>query len=152
MYNLTVMDWRIFLITLAAFNVFAFFYSLWQCAFKNNPFGRCHLAIFGSFVWGDAVVFSLFWVGLCVVTLSVVPDVNFFLFCASVFFIIRGLGETIYWLNQQFSKVDRNPPKNFWMERIFPGESVWFAYQIIWQVVTAVALIAAVYFGVKWLR
>lgn len=145
------MDWQELIIIFGQFNVFVFSYALWQCVLKNNPFGRCHLAILGSFVWGDAVVVSLFWVGLSAVTLFFIPNVNFFLFCTSVFFVIRGLGETIYWLNQQFSKINRNPPKTFWMERVFKGDAVWFAYQIVWQMIMVVSIVCAVYFGANWI-
>jgi len=145
------MSWEQVVFVFGLFNVFVLFYALWQCVFKNNPFGRCHLALLGSFVWGDAVIFSLFWLALSVVTLGLISSVDFFLFCASVFFVIRGVGETIYWLNQQFSKINKNPPKSFWMEHLFGGEAVWFAYQIIWQVITMVSIISAVYFGAKWL-
>lgn len=145
------MIWSHLVFVFLLFNIFVFSYSLWQCTIRKNPFGRCHLAMLGSFVWGDAVVFSLFWIFLSVITLILVPNVNFFLFSASVFFAVRGVGETIYWLNQQFSKVKRNPPENFMLERIFPGESVWFAYQIIWQVITVVSVVGSLYFGAKWL-
>ena len=126
--------------------------SFWQCYFLKNPFGRCHLAILGSFVWGDAVVFSIFWIILSFFTLIFVKSFNFFLFAASVYYVVRGFGETIYWLNQQFSKINRNPPKNFLIHKIFPGEAVWFIYQITWQVVMVIAIICSVYFGAKWIN
>lgn len=144
-----LLDW--FFLAFILLNVFIFLYALWQCAFRNNPFGRCHLAILGSFVWGDAVIFSLFWVGLSGLTYFFVRNINFFIFSTAVFFAVRGFGEVVYWLNQQFSKINRNPPENFLIERIFPGESVWFAYQIFWQVVIVVSVIFAVYFGFRWL-
>lgn len=146
------MDWHTLIFAFSVFNLFVFFYSMWQSAFKKNPFGRCHLALLGSFVWGDAVVFSLFWFLLSIIFLVFIPDINFFFFGASLFFTVRGIGETVYWLNQQFSKINRNPPKSFLMERVFPGESVWFAYQIIWQVITVISLILTFYFGVHWVR
>lgn len=146
------MDIEILLFVFIAFNIFVFIYALWQSALKNNSFGRCHLALLGSFVWGDAVVISLFWILLSVVNLYFIKNINFFLFSASVFFAVRGFGETVYWLNQQFSKKGGNDPKNFWMERIFRGEAVWFAYQLFWQIIMVVSIICAVYFGVRWLR
>jgi len=146
-----VISWEQLVFIFGLFNLFVFFFALWQSAFRNNPFGRCHLAVLGSFVWGDAVIFSLFWACLSALTLLFFPNINFFFFCASVFFTVRGLGETVYWLNQQFSKINRNPPENFWIKRIFGGEAVWFVYQITWQVIMVVSIISSVYFSVRWL-
>ena len=131
-------------------NAVIFAFSLFQCL-NNNSFGRCHLALLGSFVWADSVIFSLFWFLLSVCSF-LLNDVYLFFFAASVFWVVRSLGETIYWFCQQFSKINRNPVENFWMHKIFEGDSVWFVYQIIWQCVCVISIVASVYFGVLWVK
>lgn len=135
----------------ATLNLITFAYALWQCAGRKNPFGRCPVWVVGSFVWGDAVIFSVFWLGLSIATLFWVQDLNFFLFTASIFFVVRGFGETVYWLNQQFSNLDRNPPHNFLIHKVFRGGAVWFVHQITWQVIMVVSIVSAAFFGTKWL-
>jgi hypothetical protein len=69
----------------------------------------------------------------------------------SVFWAVRSWGETIYWLNQQFSTIERNPPKKHILYPIFHNDSVWFVHQIIWQCVTVISIVVSLYFGRLWL-
>lgn len=142
---------QLLIITFGILNLGIFVKSYWECKYKKNSHGRCHLAILGSFVWADAVIFSLFWVGSSITTL-LLNDWILFLLIISVFWVVRSLGETIYWLNQQFSsRRDKNPPEAFWIHKIFHDESVWFVYQIYWQCITVVSLIFSIYFAARWI-
>jgi len=51
------------------------------------------------FVWGDAVIFGLFWT-VALIVAWVLKDWYLFLLIVSVFWVVRSLGETIYfsWL------------------------------------------------------
>lgn len=107
--------------------------------------------IFGAFVWADAAIFGIFWFIFSVVSL-LFQNWWFFLFGLSVFWVVRSLGEIIYWLNQQFSTIIRVKPKDSWLYGFFPTDSVWFVYQTIWQCVFTLAVILSVYTGVNWVR
>lgn len=129
-----------------------FLASVFQIRQKNNVFGLTQPLLFiGSFVWGDAVVFSLFWVLVSALCLWVNNWYLFLLFQA-VFWAVRGTGETIYWLNQQFSTLERNPPQNLLGYRFFKNDSIWFVYQIFWQCVTVFSIIATIYCAWLWLK
>lgn len=122
-----------------------------ECKDKKNAFNLTPLLnIFGAFVWGDAVIFGIFWTLVSTVTL-ILNDWILFLLITSVFWVIRSFGETIYWLNQQFSPVKRNPPENFWFYKYFHNDSVWFVHQIYWQCITVISIIFTIYFAHLWL-
>ena len=112
---------------------------------KKNPFGQPFLLyIFGIFVWGDAVVLGLFWFltsSICLLFHSL----NLFLLIVSIFWIVRSFGEIIYWINQQFSPLIRNPPENLFGHRFFSGDSVWFIYQLFWQCVLVVSIVVSIF-------
>lgn len=114
---------------------------------RNNPYGLTPVYnLIGAFVWVDAVVFGIFWfiTGLVILYLQ---DWILFLLTLSLFWLIRSLGETIYWFNQQFAARNRNPYHTLWFSRIFPGDSSWVAIQIFWQcaaVITAITTIVLI--------
>lgn len=92
--------------------------GFYECKYKKNAYGLTRpLVIFGIIAWGDAVVFGPFWVSSVIVTYFL-KDWNLFLLIVSLFWVVRSLGETIYWFAQQFSTVNRNPPKKL------PGYSI----------------------------
>lgn len=129
-----------------------FLKALHECKSKNNPFGLTRwLAPIGAFVWGDAVVFSIFWLLVSLVCWWF-NDALLFWLIVSVFWAVRSLGETTYWFNQQFSTIEREPPKSLIGFSIFKNNSIWFVHQIVWQCVAVVAIIASVYFGHAWLN
>lgn len=122
-----------------------------QCKKKNNVFGLANIYnLIGAFVWGDAVVFGLFWALVCLSVL-ILNDWILFLLFVSVFWLIRSFGETTYWFNQQFSNLKRNPPENFWFFKIFKNDSVWFINQIFWQCIAVVTVITTIYLTKIWL-
>ena len=133
------------------FSVTGFIKGITESKNKKNAFGGAHIYnLIGAFVWGDAVVFGLFWVLVSVICIYL-NDWTLFLLVTSVFWLVRSAGEAIYWFNQQFSTIDRNPPKKFWFYRYFHNDSVWFVYQIFWQCVLVVAIIFTIYFTNIWI-
>ncbi len=125
--------------------------GFYESKVKKNAYGKTPLlAPIGAIVWADTAIFGLFWTVVSVVII-ILNDWILFWLTFSIFFVVRSFGETIYWLNQQFSKVNRNPIQKFWVTKIFHDDSVWFVYQIYWQCVTVVSLIASLYFGKLWL-
>lgn len=150
--NYAMNSWQhIFIVLFALFNLLVFLKSFYECKYKKNAFGLTRPLVFiGVFAWGDGVVFGLFWI-LTPLVLLLIDNWYLFLLTFSVFWVVRSLGETIYWLNQQFSQVKRNPIKNLPWNSIFHDDSVWFVHQIIWQCVTVVSLVASIYFAWQWL-
>jgi len=133
-------------------NLLVFLKGFYVTKYKKNAFGIFHpLSILGMFAWGDAVVFGIFWTISSVITWYL-KDWYLFLLTVSVFWVVRSFGETIYWFNQQFSKIKRNPPENLIGHSIFRNDSIWFAYQITWQCVTIVAIMFTIYFAGMWLK
>lgn len=116
---------------------------------EKNVYGLTPwLGLLGIFVWGDATIICLFW------TLSAVASYvlqSWLLFCliVSLFWVVRSLGETIYWLNEQFAVHHRNEPKSLAGFKFFGNDSIWFIYQIIWQCVTVFSLVAVIYLAHK---
>lgn len=112
---------------------------------KNNPGGLTHwLLPFGIFVWGDGIILASFWI---LVSLLVLWFQDWLLFALIyvLFWMVRSLGEIFYWFLQQFSSIIKDPPKNLWLSRFMPGESVWYGYQLIWQCVFVISSICFVY-------
>lgn len=128
-----------------------FLKGLWECKNKKNSYGITRLYnIIGAFVWSDVVVFGPFWT-LVSLFAYYLNNWILFLFILSVFWVVRSLGETIYWFNQQFSTINRNPPEKLLFHNIFHDDSVWWVYQIFWQCITVVSIIFSVYFAKLWL-
>ena len=133
-------------------NFLVFLKGFYETKYKKSAYGPTpSLSILGMFVWGDAVVFGLFWTISSIVAWFL-KDWYLFLLIVSVFWMVRSLGETIYWFNQQFSKINRNPPEKLMGYSIFQNDSIWFAYQIFWQCVTVISIISTIYFAHIWLQ
>ena len=120
--------------------------GFYESSAKKNVYGLTpHLFPFGIFVWGDAVIFGIFWT-LVSVAVLILKDWILFLLIISVFWVVRSFGEAIYWLNQQFSTINRNPPEKLMFYKLFKNDSVWFIYQIFWQSITVVFFFFFIYF------
>jgi len=142
---------QLFLFLILVFNFFIFIKSLVECKKKNNAFGKTKLLFpLGMFVWGDVVVLGSFWVLASFVSL-VFSDWLFFWLVYSVFWLVRAVGEVIYWFNQQFSPLKRNPPEKLLFYSVFKNNSIWFAYQLFWQCVTIFSIITTVLLMKLWL-
>lgn len=116
---------------------------------KHNPFGETPILFWlGIFVWGDAIVIGMFWILVSLISLLLNSWI-LFLLLVSVFWVVRSLGETIYWINQQFSPIIRNPSKNLRGFRWFKNDSIWFIYQIIWQCICVIAILTTIFLVLK---
>jgi hypothetical protein len=137
----------IFLVVNLALTAKAYFECKYkQNAFKDTPF----LLLLGSFVWADQVVFGVFWSGLAIFSLYTSNWLTFLL-STSLFWLTRSVGETIYWFNQQFSTIQRNPPEKYFLFTVFHNDSVWFVYQIFWQCMTVIFMLTSLYLAKIWL-
>lgn len=126
-------------------------YGFHQSKNKKNAYGLTPtLFIYGIFVWGDAAVFGFFW-SITSLTVLFLNDWILFLLILSTFWVVRSLGETIYWFNQQFSPIKRNPPKNLPGYKYFNDDSIWFIYQIIMQCICVISIIFTIYLAKIWI-
>jgi hypothetical protein len=129
-----------------------FVWALQQCWKKNRSFSHPPkiYGFFGAFVWADLVVFGLFW-ALAGIASLLLNDWILFLLITSLFWLVRAIGETMYWFNQQFTPRPGNEPEKFWFHKFFHNDSVWFVYQIYWQCVTVVTILTSLYLAKLWL-
>lgn len=136
----------IILIFIALYSTVAFFQGFKNTYIKKNPYGLTpRFNILGSFVWVDAVVFGAFFSIVSVVSI-LFQNINLFLLVFCVFWVIRSVGEQIYWFLEQFADKNRNKPENLPMSKYFPGKSVYIYTQIFWQCISVIAIILSVYF------
>lgn len=110
-----------------------------QKSFDETPL----LSWLGIFVWGDTLIIGMFWVATSIVGLIFRKWV-IFLLCVSVFWIVRSMGEIIYWISQQFSAKNRNPPERLFGYKWVKNEAIWFLYQLYWQIVMVVGIVATI--------
>lgn len=133
-------------ITLYGFiSLLVFIRGFYEVAKKHNPFGESFVLFWmGVFVWGDALVLGLFWF-LVSIFVFVLKDWILFLLIFSVFWVVRSLGEVVYWFSHQFSTVVRNPPETLLGYRLFKNDSIWFVYQIVWQCILVLSIVTTIY-------
>lgn len=143
--------WFIF-IFLSIFSLSIFIKSLIKVAKHKKAFEKTPFLFFlGIFVWGDGVILGLFWFFVSLLCF-ILKDYLLFLLITSLFWLIRSIGEVIYWLNQQFSPINRNLPEKLFGYFIFKNDSIWFAYQLFWQCVFILSAIATFYFINLWFK
>lgn len=127
-----------------------FLWSLHQAVKRKNVAGSPGLfVLYGACVIGDMSVFGFFWTLVALLFLFI-NDWILFLITISVFWVVRSVGETIYWFNQQFSTIIRNPPKNFPAYKIFKSDAVWWIHQIFWQCITVFSVVSTLYLVKIW--
>lgn len=135
---------------IAIFNLLVCIIAFYQCKNRKNAFGLTpFLWPLGIYVWGDATVFGLFWFLAAIASLFL-NDWVLFLIIISVFWLVRSVGETIYWFNEQFSTVNRNDPRKLPFHNIFHNDSIWFIFQIANQCISVVTIITSVYLFHLW--
>jgi hypothetical protein len=144
--------WQQLFVSLYALYAFgAFFRGVSEVIKKKNAFGLATLfGSLGIFVWGDAIVLGPFWLLTSLLVLFL-QDWQLFLVILSLFWVVRSLGEVIYWITEQFSKEHRNPPETLMLYRYFKSDAVWFVYQVYWQCILVLSLLASVYAISNWL-
>jgi hypothetical protein len=128
-------------------------YAGWrQVVHRNNPYGLTRpLSVLGMFVWGDVVVLAVFWMVAALASL-LFQDWLLFWFTASLFWVVRSLGETIYWFLQQFASVKRDLPESLPAYRFIKSDAIWFMFQLLWQCILVLSLVASVFIGRLWLE
>ena len=126
--------------------------GVYQSFVKKNAYTLTPpLILLGSFVWGDTIIISSFWIIISAISLYL-NDWYLFGLLVSVFWVIRNLGEAIFWFNQQFSQ------KIIYAANTLPGykyvgnDSIWFIYQIINQCFAVMFVVSSLYFGHMWLK
>ena len=136
---------QIFLVLFFGIFAFSAFVLGFRECRRNNPGGLTPVYnIIGAFVWADTVVFGLFWTIVSFVSIMFHSILLFFT-ALSIFWLVRSVGETVYWLNEQFAATKRNKPETLWHSRIFPGTSSYIASQIFWQCMTVIFSITTIY-------
>lgn len=112
---------------------------------RKNPYGLCkRFTLIGAFVWTDAFMFGLFFLLISVLCLALQEWVLFGLIY-SVFWLVRSIGEQIYWFHEQFAVTHRNSPHTLLPSKVFKGEEVWIVMQTFWQCVSVVAIVVSLY-------
>lgn len=136
-------NWQnLVLVLFLVYSLGGFFYGL---RYKKNPYGLCkRFTLIGAFVWTDAFMFGLFFSLISILCLILQQWVLFGLIY-SIFWLIRSIGEQIYWFHEQFAVTHRNSPHTLLPSRIFKGEEVWIVMQTFWQCVSVAAVVAAIY-------
>lgn len=146
--------WQQFIIILYGIIAFiAFISSFNAChrqkkSFEDTPVWSI---FFTGFVQADNVVFGLFWTAIAILTL-LLNDWLLFLLTLSLFWLVRSLGETIYWFFHQFIPRGGNDPQKFWHYRFFHNDSVLFVNQIYWQCITVITSVSSIYLAHLWLK
>lgn len=106
---------------------------------NRNPYGHAFWFLpLGVFVWGDALVFGLFWM-IATAGIWLWGSWQVLAFIYSLFWLIRSLGEVQYWLLVQFSSVKREPAENHVLFPLIKSDAVWFMHQVIWQCVAVLS-------------
>ena len=122
-----------------------------ETKYKKNAFGlTTFLFPLGIFVWADGVVIAPFWM-LASITALINESAILFLLLVALFWVVRSSGEIMYWMQQQFSPIKRNPPEKLPFYKLFHNDSIWFVYQVFWQCVLVFSLLASIYLSWLWL-
>ena len=108
------------------------------------------LAPLGIFVWADGIVISIFWLALSLITF-VLRDLWFLLAAISLFWLVRSIGETVYWMLQQFVQPNANKPHTLMGHRWIKGDELWIVYQVAWQCMTVISCLGFAYSLHRWL-
>jgi hypothetical protein len=104
----------------------------------------------GIFVWGDALIFAPFWL-LIAASILYFQNWNVGVLIFTIFWTVRSIGETMYWFNQQFSTITRNPPERLKGFHLVQSDAVWYLYQIFWQCIAVISIVGSIYFGAIWI-
>lgn len=132
-------------------SVVFFIKSLHETKNKKRVYGLTpYLFFLGAFVWGDVLVLGPFWIVASIFAL-LFNDWYLFLLIISIFWATRSLGETIYWLNEQFAGKNRNPPHTLNFHKLIESDAIWFVYQLFWQCIFVFSVIISIYIANLWL-
>lgn len=142
---------QLFIATFGIVSFIGFLQNLHTCMVRKNSYGttKFYGVMIGAFVNADVIVFGLFFALVSLVSL-LLNDWILFLLIYSLYWLVRCIGETIYWFLQQFAPRNLDP-KNYWLHRVVGGEPVWFIHQIFWQCLTVVSIVTSIYLSHLWL-
>ena len=142
----------VFKILISLFLIYSIVAFLLGMKHKKNPYGlsRYFLPI-GAIVWVDTVIFGLFFTLVSFFCLVLNQTLLFFI-VYSVFWLVRSVGEQIYWFLEQFTTQHRNPPHTLWPKKWFKGEESWIVMQVTWQCVTVVFAVLSIYLFFVWFK
>lgn len=140
------MDLNYFIYLFIIINLILLPISFMKCAKGKADDKMKYLFFLGIFAWGDGLIFPLFWI---VLSFIYIFNQNLYLLLTfvSAFWLIRSLGETIYWFNEQFASIHINKAENLTGYKLVKDNSIYFIYQIIWQIVSVFSLVALIYFS-----
>ncbi len=130
--------------------------ALFRASYKHvviqkNAYGLTKwLFPLGIFVWADGLIISLFWLLLSLFTI-LLRDLWFLLAAISLFWLVRSIGETIYWMLQQFVQPNANKPHTLIGHRWIKGDELWIVYQVAWQCMTIISCLGFAYSLHRWL-
>lgn len=142
---------NIFIVAFGIYSLSCFLLGFRQVYIKKNPYGLARwFSFLGAFVWTDAVTFGAFFFFASIISL-ILQDFILFLLIFFVFWAVRSIGETIYWFLEQFANPHKNKPETLQGHTFFPGDSIYIHYQIFWQCVSVISIIASVYLFTRWL-
>lgn len=135
----------IMIVVFGLYSLVGFILGVKNTRFKKNPYGLTPWFNFiGSFVWADAVTFGAFFFLASIISLTF-QDFILLLLIYSVFWVVRSVGESFYWFLEQFASPHKNKPETLKGYKFFPGDSIYIHYQIFWQCVSVISIIASVY-------
>ncbi len=142
-----------FLIIYALLGSVGVFLAYRKCKLEKDNLGLVGIfVIYGAWVWADLIIFGIFWMIFSLTTI-LLQDWYLFLFGYCVFWFVRSIVESVYWINQQFSTIIRHSLKEYFFAKIFNNDdyTLWFVMQIFFQCIAAVSAILSVYFGRLWI-
>lgn len=136
---------NIFLITLLIYAGVGTWIGLDNSWRKKNPIGISKwFQPLGAFVWADLIILGPFWIMVSLLLLWT-KDINLATIIFLIFWLVRAYGEVQYWIAEQFGSNKRNKPQDLWGNHFFGGgESVYFGYQVFWQMVMIVCAVALI--------
>lgn len=98
------------------------------------------LKLFTIYVWGDALVIVPLWIAIVIV---LIINLKFGLMAICILYAVRGLGEMIYWIHQQFG-AHAYRPNDFGFKH-FDNHAVYILYQLLATAQITMALGALAY-------
>lgn len=112
--------------------------------------------VLGSFVWEDLFVISLYFALISLFSLYF-AQLKILLLGFFIFWILRGLGETIYWFLQQFLR-PKHYPHNVethftFMRKIFgniSAQQCMIILQVLMQIITMLSVVAVIFLLKNW--
>lgn len=139
-------------------NLLLFFFSIFRIkkSQTNVRFIYSWGFLFGAFVWEDLMIFSFFHFLSTSIAL-LLNDFRFFLLFFLTFWLVRSLGETLYFFLQQFIRPKHHPheiSKHFKLIKFFLGnvsnQKSFIIVQVFQQIVATISLSLLILLFLYW--